>query len=294
MLIDADDADGKPADVYSLGKLIWRLASGQRYPLPGSHDRAISAMTIGAYVSRIDTATLDALLEGMTQIDPRARPAMAEVVASLEVWLAPAPSQSDEVDLKPFARRISDLTADRRRTAARNAAARTAVEKELKRLHGLLWPDLAKIAKEFQDNVGNQSSQRTWLGGAEGPPMILSAATDGPRISLHRLEISTRIHTGVAVVDLAAVFHLLLALSDEGVEDTAMPVALAAGYRTRQPSVGIVAYDFPWRDEGHFRLGFPDERAVVDRLLSGMRRNLGGALEFALHLLEQDSGTGAS
>jgi hypothetical protein len=86
MLNDARHSDGRPADVYSLAKTLWKLASGQRYPLPGVQQTLVAALTISAYVAEPDAFLLDAVIEQATQLDPRARLSMKEFKGELDAW----------------------------------------------------------------------------------------------------------------------------------------------------------------------------------------------------------------
>jgi serine/threonine protein kinase len=61
MLNEAAHADGTRADVYSLAKLLWKLATGQKYPLQGMHSRNVPGMTISGSVRGKNTGALDAL-----------------------------------------------------------------------------------------------------------------------------------------------------------------------------------------------------------------------------------------
>ena len=78
MLNDAAHADGCLADVYSLGKLLWKLATGQKYPLPGMQSADEPALTISAYVDDGRAHTLDRVLEAATQVEPLRRPSMKD------------------------------------------------------------------------------------------------------------------------------------------------------------------------------------------------------------------------
>ncbi len=84
----ADHADGRRADVYSLAKTLWVLATGQKFPPPGELRCVSRGLTIGGYVVHDRTAELDQLIEQATRHDPNNRIMMAEVTARLGAWLA--------------------------------------------------------------------------------------------------------------------------------------------------------------------------------------------------------------
>lgn len=105
MLNTASESDGRSADVFSLAKTLWVLASGQAYPLPGEYTETISAFRISSYVTVGRTGALDALLLACTRFDPRSRPTMDQFAAELTAWLAPtAPSRARiSLDVGQFA-----------------------------------------------------------------------------------------------------------------------------------------------------------------------------------------------
>jgi hypothetical protein len=93
MLVDAENADAGPADVYSLAKTLWVLATNQRWPPPG-HQPVGESPSIGAFRPHPRAAELDALVDRATRHAPEARPTMDEFAGELDAWLAlPAPSQ---------------------------------------------------------------------------------------------------------------------------------------------------------------------------------------------------------
>jgi Protein kinase domain/Pentapeptide repeats (8 copies) len=88
MLLTPETADGKPADVYSLAKTLWVLATDQRFPPPGEQRRDLTPILIGNYVSSPGTGELDTIAEAATRHDPIARPQMSEVASDLRAWLS--------------------------------------------------------------------------------------------------------------------------------------------------------------------------------------------------------------
>jgi serine/threonine protein kinase len=79
--------DAGPADVYSLAKTLWVLASGQRYPLLGEQRRDVPALRLSSYVRDARARLLDSLLEAATSTDPGRRPSMADFAKNLDDWL---------------------------------------------------------------------------------------------------------------------------------------------------------------------------------------------------------------
>ena len=50
---EPDKADGRAADVYSLGKTLWCLAAGLRTPPPGEHRRDLEWKRLSTWASHI-------------------------------------------------------------------------------------------------------------------------------------------------------------------------------------------------------------------------------------------------
>ncbi len=154
MLNDAGVADGMAADVYSLAKTLWVFATGQKYPLPGSFDTSIPALTISVYVSHPRAYLLDQLIMLATMHTPSKRIRMREFSDELFKWLKPMtlPSSNDAFDL-------SDLTADfaSRKSINDIAIAKKTDEEAIrsnsrKLIRERFRPCVSVLAKTFSDN----------------------------------------------------------------------------------------------------------------------------------------------
>jgi hypothetical protein len=71
MLNNAGESEGPPADVFSLAKTLWVLATGQTFPLPATYDIGTAAFRIGSYVNEAGTTTLDRLIATSTVFEPK-------------------------------------------------------------------------------------------------------------------------------------------------------------------------------------------------------------------------------
>lgn len=90
MLNTAATADGFKADVFSLAKTLWVLATGQHFPLPGVYDLSHEAFRIGTYLpAAVGCSQLDKLIASATAITPEHRPTMSQVCTELRAWLSP-------------------------------------------------------------------------------------------------------------------------------------------------------------------------------------------------------------
>ncbi|WP_409279886.1 protein kinase domain-containing protein [Pseudomonas sp. KCJK8751] len=90
MLNTAAHADGSKADVFSLAKTLWVLATGQNFPLPGVYDLSHEAFRIGTYLpGAVGSSQLDKLIASATALTPEHRPTMSQVCTELRAWLSP-------------------------------------------------------------------------------------------------------------------------------------------------------------------------------------------------------------
>ncbi len=87
MLNSADHADGIPADVFSLGKLVWKIFSENVFPIPGIHDSTTSQISKGAHSECPSAFLVDAIIEGCTRFDPRDRLNISQVCREFETLL---------------------------------------------------------------------------------------------------------------------------------------------------------------------------------------------------------------
>jgi serine/threonine protein kinase len=104
MLNDPDTADGCPADVYSLAKSLWVMATGQTYPPPGEHRESVYGMRISTYLAHRKARYLDKLVSSCTAFDPDARPTMETVTERLKAW-PEQPEPTGPIRPRHFAKR---------------------------------------------------------------------------------------------------------------------------------------------------------------------------------------------
>jgi serine/threonine protein kinase len=105
MLNHAATADGKPADVFSLAKTLWVLATKQRFPLPGQHRIDVPETCVSSFTSHPNAIYLDRLLERATSFNPSQRPSMRQVADELASWNI-EPPRASSVDLRPVTDQI--------------------------------------------------------------------------------------------------------------------------------------------------------------------------------------------
>lgn len=66
MLLDPLSAEGAPAGVFSLAKVLWVALAGQRYPMPGHLHRDFELMRLSSWVTGLKAQKLDAVLHAAT------------------------------------------------------------------------------------------------------------------------------------------------------------------------------------------------------------------------------------
>jgi uncharacterized protein YjbI with pentapeptide repeats len=86
MMLHPEKADGRPADVFSLAKTLWVLATGQNYP-PQGPQRVDSGTTINRFVPHPRARLLDEIVHEATQDEPEKRPTMSQIAVDLRRWL---------------------------------------------------------------------------------------------------------------------------------------------------------------------------------------------------------------
>lgn len=90
-------ASGHSADVYSLAKTLWALATGDPAPPPGQFRRDDLLLRLGTFVTHPRIYQVEELLEDATSTDPDRRPPMTEFKDRLGYFLDGVPSGPSDV-----------------------------------------------------------------------------------------------------------------------------------------------------------------------------------------------------
>ena len=101
MLQDASKADGMAADVYSLSKVLWVMATGQRYPMPGHLHRDVPQLRLSSLLSGTAAQRLDLLSrtarDARALVSPPVEPRQAGISGSVTCrTLCPTPFASSQ------------------------------------------------------------------------------------------------------------------------------------------------------------------------------------------------------
>jgi len=86
MILRPSTADPHPADVYSLGKTLWVLATGQAFPPEGHQPVGTRGFEIGDFRPHLRSAALDQEVDLMTRLHPEERPSKDQVARDLAAW----------------------------------------------------------------------------------------------------------------------------------------------------------------------------------------------------------------
>lgn len=86
MILHPATVDPHPADVYSLGKTLWVLATDQRFPPEGHQPAGTRAFEVGDFRPHPKSAVLDQEIDLMTRLHPDERPSKEQVARDLALW----------------------------------------------------------------------------------------------------------------------------------------------------------------------------------------------------------------
>ena len=86
MILHPATADPHPADVYSLGKTLWVLATDQRFPPEGHQPAGTRGFEVGDFRPHPKSAVLDQEIDLMTRLHHEERPSKEQVARDLALW----------------------------------------------------------------------------------------------------------------------------------------------------------------------------------------------------------------
>lgn len=86
MIIDPSSADPHAADVYSLGKTLWVLATDQRFPPEGHQPAQTRGFGVDDFRPHAHANVLDQEIDLMTSIHAADRPTKQQVARDLDAW----------------------------------------------------------------------------------------------------------------------------------------------------------------------------------------------------------------
>ncbi len=247
MLNDAPRALGGPADVYSLSKTLWVLATGQRFPQPGVYVSSHPAFQLASYVLERGLRTLDRLIEAATTVSPEERPSMKQVVSELSAWLHP-----------PAAQQVG-LRLDIAQFAAELETAKLQMETERERQRSVAaWEQAARdrIALRLRPLVGELSE-------------ALTEAHFGVTVHISNIQSGFQL---LATVPSNEEHPMLLALRIDVFADGSNHFRIRCVFDAQRR--GLLGTVCLWDKEARFLEGGPDEDAQIVKLEGALRREI--------------------
>ena len=227
MVVNPATADPHPADVFSMGKTLWVLATGQRWPPDGHQPVATRGMEIGDYSPHSRSSVLDQEIDFMTRFHPEERPTKEQVALDLVAWseLAKMPAEFDVSQFRNSARLKLDpliseqsIREEQRRMAEKSVRRLQELTKPLNEGLQSLYPS-TKI--DFDDAMTRNIFQQYHFQGRDREVVFkwqrctLVAPYDGP------MTLTLRMGRHLALLrDGSLFFHTMIHVGPEGVAGT--------------------------------------------------------------------------
>ncbi len=139
MIVNPKTADVHPADVYSLGKTLWVLATGQRYPPEGHQPARTRGFSIAELNPHARADVLDRVVDAMTLIHPEDRPSMDQIARDLRAWRA-LNAEAPALDLSQAGAQLREKLAAELAAGERRASNREHALATVRRLQELTAP----------------------------------------------------------------------------------------------------------------------------------------------------------
>jgi serine/threonine protein kinase len=277
MLNDAANADGTKADIYSLGKTLWVIATGQTYPMPGVHDPAFAGGAIATYCDDPRSSLLDELVRRMTFLDPGERPLAGTIAHELGLL-----AQDQKIDNPPN----PDSSLKRLRAALVPHFTRQQEEARQSALAGAIVENVRQAIHDVVQAIKVQTGLEPENWYSLPNYWGYHAHLCGPTIEIddswgYSFEAGGDVHT----------WKLSIGLKHQLLSDGTL--ALHIGYQLDRLIMGSEANTMGmprgWEDHGLAANGTPSASELADRLIAGLKLNLPEVLNRYAELVEQAS-----
>lgn len=252
---------GKPADVYSLAKTLWVLATGQTYPLPGHLDTGTDAYLLSTYCPGEGIRPLELLIHRSTQHDPAKRPTMQEFASELAAWLSPAQvltQMKSDADLKNTVQSITGPLRQAARDRVRRAdRCNFLIETAEKTLKDSVLPILTENGIAFhQGSYDIKAKIHDWIGIEQMASLRCGGAVFSAEETIYRGMETCRVNLALAV---------LIAVSPEG-ETTIVGLMVLSEVAEKTETI--------WNDKTTAVTESALELSQLTRVIDGMKRAL--------------------
>ena len=268
MIADPVNAQGPPADVYSLAKTLWVLASGQRWPPPGELRLDRPGLLLSSYVGGQRTQLLEPTIARATRHQPTERPTAAALASQLQAWLTPSTAIADLPDLSDVSDWIASYDAASMERSADRAQRIRAVNMATDRLKPALDQIYTKLARAMPGGGGYSSSNIVVESGFLGP------VTHAAGYAAQRLADLERINLG------ALQFYAGISGGEREDGRAILGAAYILMDNRRRETM--------WHAERMFEPGTAEEDEAIHQLALGLANNLEAAVRrFAVVLGER-------
>lgn len=291
MLLDASTAKGEPADVYSLARVLWTLAAGQTFPMPGHLHRDFDQLRLSSFVAGMKHMKLDAILHATTHPDPTLRPTMRTVVQELDALAKPSLGQ-DTTSTPTLPSWLVERLEER--SGGRERMEQQQIHEEFSRLDARMteWlkirfgPVMDQLAERLRGAPNVEV--RSWTGRRGGEKSALASTQTpadrdvqdvGPQ-EYWESDIggSIKRNSGTYIDFVFGVSVGVPSVSKKGflIPVDSRPLELHGGY-----VCGHLPNDAThiWSDSASFILGGPEEEHACARIEAGLRDHFVHALE---------------
>jgi serine/threonine protein kinase len=265
MVTHPERADGGSADVYSLAKTLWVLATGQRWPPPGEIRVDRPNLLLSAYVAGDRARLLDRLLARASQHNPSDRPKAGEFARGLRAWLSTPAEILPPPSLSEIAEQIAAFDASDMERLRAQGEVRVLVSSAVGRL------------KDQLDRVNSQLHELIPRAGGYGSSMLvlelghLKATEQVVGYAATRFADTERLNLG------ALVFYAAIAGGLTPDDHAALGAAYVIMDNRRK--------DVVWHDERIVEPGTAEEEHAVRDLANGLAKNLEDAVYRFLEIL---------
>jgi Protein kinase domain len=276
MMTSAATADPHLADVYSLAKTLWVLATGQVWPPPGHQPQGDGLQAIGAYRAHARTADLDGLIDLSTRA-PQERPLLARFAAELRAWLD-EPTMAEEGDLN-----LGDVAARIRAQLAPEIARQELSQKRRE----AAWQDAAQLGELLEPLIEAVGDAAPNMERGPGIEMVQALLLPPPTIGAPTVDqqwlYGARV-VGPGPLPIAFDLMAVVAALDNGLEHIAGALIVK---RERVLGTGFMTRYGPWQ----VMPGSLEARQAIRSLIDEMSNDLPAALQaFADALGGADTG----
>lgn len=277
MLLRPNQAEGAPADVYSLGKALFALAAGLPIAPIGEHRPELPLKQLGGWgVAHPRAFYLDRLIDQMTRELPGERPPMSTVAETLRGWvLAPTPREVAELAVGDVANAIGHFL-ERDSQARANKQSRQQLANRVAGELGRRLPEIIERLNESKiphSGLTQEHSGISPLVAEEVQKRKMNAESVG------WISCEIQRNTGVGGYGFLR-FGGGAALTSQDI------VLMGCGYHLRSQ----VDDRFVWSDVDVALLGTVDYEQKVSRLADGLVENLQLALIQFFKAISQASG----